>query len=204
MQEEKQSVFITYTRAKEEYYLTDKMFRSIGEPDELAKNPHYRTAAPMKLYFRERVEEWVDNNIELVEKSKIRRLKLSKIQKARHEKLRQQMIKIAEEWQPKFTEEIPVDICEQATNFYKWRYEDFRELTLRGLVSYIRHTHTNYEQFLVEVSIRRKTDKGKTGIGLLYPILRVKVDDIIIEKFNSDELIDLPPESGSLPISVNS
>src|SRR5690606_41625268 len=31
--------------------------RFLGEPDQLKKNPVYRTAAPMRLYLQERVEE---------------------------------------------------------------------------------------------------------------------------------------------------
>lgn len=83
---DKEQIFKTITRCKSEYYLTDKDFKKIGEPDNTAPNPHYSSSAPMKLYLVDRIEAYVMQNIERVEKNKIRREKLSKAQLERHEK----------------------------------------------------------------------------------------------------------------------
>lgn len=40
--------YITYTKARNIYYLTKSMFQEIDPPDLLLKNPHYRNAAPME------------------------------------------------------------------------------------------------------------------------------------------------------------
>lgn len=62
------SDYITKSTLKKDYSLTDSLIKKLGEPDKIAPNPHYRSAAPMKLYLRERVEKWVEENAERVEK----------------------------------------------------------------------------------------------------------------------------------------
>jgi XPA protein C-terminus len=62
------SEYITKSTVKTEYGLTDSMLKELGEPDKIAPNPHYRSSAPMQLYLRERVEKWIAENAERVEK----------------------------------------------------------------------------------------------------------------------------------------
>lgn len=40
------------------------------EKDKSVRNPHYRSAAPMRLYLIERIENCVADHIDLVEKVK--------------------------------------------------------------------------------------------------------------------------------------
>lgn len=47
----------------------------------------------------------------------------------------------------------------------------------------IRHSYTDYEQFLAKIDVNR----GKTRVGLLYFILREKVDRLVdnfLEKYD--------------------
>ena len=71
---------ITITKAKKEYLLTDKDLESLKY--ESVQNPHYRSAAPMKLYLLSEIEELHDkkfkNKKELnkaIEKREIKALK---------------------------------------------------------------------------------------------------------------------------------
>lgn len=96
----KVSLYMTYSRAKGQYFLTDKMLKEIGEPDLLRPNPHYRSAAPMKLYLIERLENWIAANSDRVEKAMLRRQKLSKIQLQVHQKRREQLRAEINGWIP--------------------------------------------------------------------------------------------------------
>ena len=62
------SEYITKSTVKSDYGLTDSMLKELGEPDKIAPNPHYRSSPPMQLYLRERVENWVAENTERIEK----------------------------------------------------------------------------------------------------------------------------------------
>ncbi|MBT1162574.1 helicase-related protein [Bifidobacterium sp. SO1] len=48
---------ISMTTVKHDYGFTDKMIRELLPGPMLATNPHYRSSAPMKLWFRDEVEE---------------------------------------------------------------------------------------------------------------------------------------------------
>lgn len=176
---EKRSLYITYSRAKNEYGLTDKMFKLLGPPDKKAPNPHYKKAAPMRLYLIERLEGWIRKNLEWVEKARARREKLSAAQKLVHEKKRQKMIALANSWEPKIANSLPKKVIREARQYYTYWYHDFDELTQNGLISYIRHQYTDYEKYLA----RLPKYKGQTGKDYLYLILREKVDGLILIKF---------------------
>jgi|GEM_PF-1266114 len=59
-----ESTYITKSRLKDCYALSDGWLRRLGEPDFTVKNPHYSKGAPMQLYARERVEEFISQNAE--------------------------------------------------------------------------------------------------------------------------------------------
>ena len=54
------SGFVCKATLLDTYLLTDKWIVKLGPPDKEAPNPHYRTAAPMKLWAVERVERFID------------------------------------------------------------------------------------------------------------------------------------------------
>lgn len=178
---DKGSLCMTYSRAKGQYFLTDKMLKEIGEPDLLRPNPHYRSAAPMKLYLIERLENWIALNTERVEKSMLRRQKLSKIQKEAHKKRRQKLIEDIKTWIPElYLEGVTDDILNEAKSYYNYRYMDFDGiLTDNSICSFIRHWYTDYEDFLARID----RYKGQTGVGYIYPTIKKRVNSLIIEKF---------------------
>ena len=90
------------------------------------------------------------------------------------------MISLAESWKPKISKNIPKKIVNKAINYYTSWYHDFDTLTVKGLIAYIRHHYTDYEQYLAYL-IRYK---GQTGNHFLYFILRSKVDELIRNNFN--------------------
>ncbi|MDQ7026754.1 MAG: hypothetical protein Q9P01_10995 [Anaerolineae bacterium] len=69
------SDYITKFTMKHDYNMTDSLIKKLGEPDKITRNPHYSSAAPMRLYLRERVEKWVEENPELIQKVIERRKK---------------------------------------------------------------------------------------------------------------------------------
>ena len=69
------SDYITKFTMKHDYNMTDALIKKLGEPDKITRNPIYSSAAPMQLYLRERVEKWVAENPELIQKVVERRKK---------------------------------------------------------------------------------------------------------------------------------
>jgi len=178
VEKEKKSLYVTATRAKREYFLTDAMIKMIGEEDKTSPNPHYRSSGPMRLYLIERIEKWVAENADLVDKSRGRREKLSKAQLKIHAEKREKMKELAASWKPKiYLRGIAIDeVAKKAGSYYYFRYDDFDgEVTRQGLIAYIRHEYTDYEDFLSKIN----DNKGKTGVGLLYLPLRTKADEMI-------------------------
>lgn len=51
--------YISKQTLKTAYLLSDRWIFRLGSPDREVENPHYRRAAPMKLYSRQRVEEFL-------------------------------------------------------------------------------------------------------------------------------------------------
>jgi len=185
---EKEKLYMTVTRAKDQYFLTDSMIKKIGEEDKVVPNPHFRRSAPMRLYLISRIEQWVSENLDLVDKARIRRQKLSKIQLEVHEKKREKMRQLTDSWQPQLDiDEDMNEIIEEARDYYDYRYDDFDgKVTRGGLIAFIRHQYTDYERFLLSID----GYKGHTGVGLLYLPLRSKVD-AMIEQYLVDHNIEI-------------
>lgn len=185
--EAKKSLYITIKRAKNEYYLTDSMIKSIGEEDKAVSEPPHR--APLtKLYLIERIEKWISENMEAVIKSKHRREKFSKNKIGIYEKNRREETKILNEWKPSFNVSEDIEsVVKEATEYYKDEYSDFGgKLTQDLLISYIRHRYTDYEDFLC--SVNRKT-KGKNGY-FLHLEARNRIDPLI-EAYIKERKINL-------------
>lgn len=89
--------YITKTRLKSEYSLSDGWLKKIGEPDLLMKNPHYKKGSLMQLYKISRVREFLRDNSEeysewLVKRKKfvINSLRISQAQSEMKVKLQEQ------------------------------------------------------------------------------------------------------------------
>jgi hypothetical protein len=70
-----EDVYAYTSTVREEYGLTDKMIAELGPPDKRAANPHHAGGPPARLYLRTRVEAWVAQNSERVEKARENRAK---------------------------------------------------------------------------------------------------------------------------------
>lgn len=168
--------YITKTTIKEDYNLTDGLIKRIGEPDQLKPNPHYRKAAPMKLYCRERVEAWISNNPDAIAKTRKRQRAASKAVEAKREIARQQAAAMVDDL---VMRDPPKDIDKKAFDFYISRYPDFKGLTQRGLCSFIRHNYTNYDNILQQV-------RGTVGAGEWYVAVKLYLCCLIIERYQLD------------------
>lgn len=54
--------YITKTRLKENYHLSEGWVKRLGTPDLILANPHIRKAAPMQLFIIGKVEEFIREN----------------------------------------------------------------------------------------------------------------------------------------------
>lgn len=175
--------YITFTKARNIYYLTKSMFEDLDPPDLTLKNPHYRNGPPMKLYLIERIESWIEANSDRVAKAKAHREKVSKklseAQKERYRKLRAELEKELEQWTPELIYPLTPSVILEAHDYYRERYRDYKgKLTYNGLVAFIRHNYTNYHYGLMDLdrlkdpyltedlymAIRRKVDRFVRGI----------------------------------------
>lgn len=66
------TAYIPQSTVKEEFNLTDSLLKLLGEPDKTKPNPHYLSAPPMRLYERSRIERWVAEHADLIEKARER------------------------------------------------------------------------------------------------------------------------------------
>lgn len=170
------------TTLKKTFGLTDSMIRELGEPDKVVKNPHYSSGPPAHLYSVERVERWVEENPERVEKARKRREKLSKALTQAAKKKRRDLVSWCKNVEIK-CDAIPPDIHEEA----KRHYEEFFMVErgkiahtpgINGVVSYVRHNYTNYHELLAKI-------EGKPGASEAYWVIRDRVDDAAMDAIRS-------------------
>ncbi|WP_107670507.1 hypothetical protein [Cyanothece sp. BG0011] len=57
-------VFLTKTRVKKQYLLSEGWVKKIGLPDKVEDNPRYKNSYPMSLYSRQRIEKFLVDNIQ--------------------------------------------------------------------------------------------------------------------------------------------
>jgi hypothetical protein len=130
----------------------------------------------MKLYLRQRVEQWIAGHQEEITQSQSRK---QKAQKAVHTKREAAKAEIAD--LVRSLELDPIQslskVRKEAAHFFFQCYEDFDgEVTGKGLCSFIRHNYTNYEEILSAV-------KGKVGASELYENVKDYLCCRIIEHY---------------------
>ena len=74
------------------------MIDELGEPDEYCDNPHWKSGPPASLYSIERVETWIEENKERVEKARQSRVGRSAASKHVHDKKRAERYEKAKAW----------------------------------------------------------------------------------------------------------
>lgn len=172
----KEKLFVYKTTLRTVYGLTPRMIEELEPPDELCDNPHYRSGPPASLYLIERVEAWIDEHKEEVEKARASRVKRSAAAKAVHDKKLAERLKAAEEWVAglEITVHSPFSktLLEDASRCFALRGDE-NCLNEKGLHAYCRHRLTNYESLL------RQLYENEFS-GYLYPHLRKRIDDVVM------------------------
>ena len=176
---QKKPEYLSQSRIKSKFGLTDTQIRSLGEPDTTRPNPHYRSGPPMKLYLRQRVEQWIAEHRSEITASQPRK---QAAQKAVHTKRASARVAIAK--LVRRLELGPIasraSVRKEAAEFFLERYENFNgEVTEKGLCSFVRHNYTNYEEILSVV-------KGKVGASDLYVNVKVYLCCRIIAHYGLD------------------
>lgn len=170
--------------------------RFLPEPDETAKNPHYRSAAPMKLYLLERVEQ-IEVSEEWLVAFAVAESRKKSAKKGTETKLRalvEHLDTIKFEVPRYEWEELASRACDhynerqagrrlERADIEDWRLAspDSDEGFLHRIaVNYLRHEATSYERQLrkvfgrvgVRTAYREISRKAYDAIGEAYPFLK--------------------------------
>lgn len=177
------SELITKSNLKKEYGLTDKGIKLLGDPDTTKPNPYYQNAAPMALYARQRVEEFIAKHGDEVVVSRGRSNAASKAVETKRTKGRAIL-----EQSLRDLELRPVpdqsELISEVRDYILYRYGESPECpTQKALCSFIRHNYTNYEAVLHLI-------KGKVGIGELYQEAKVEFIKRIIDHYGLSLTVD--------------
>lgn len=171
--------YITKTILEKEYHLTDKWISRLGGPDKVEVNPHYRSAAFMKLWRKDRVEEFLDAN--QAEYSK--RLAVANKRRAIGiriaEKKRQSLLEWARSTPIRLRpleQEHLRHLCE-LRKVERGAFES--EVSVRDQINFIRHERSNYHGLLDCL-------KGQVGRYSAYYVLRRRVNDAICLHYGFD------------------
>lgn len=154
------------------YGLTDKLIRDLGEPDRTVPNPHYRSGPPASLYKVERVERWIDEHSEEVDRAREQHIARSSRALAAAAVKRAETRAWAKQVPLEWLGDIPPRIAEEARMYYLMRYDSLAELSTSALIAYVRHNLTNYEELLAELA-------GRIGCAEGYLIIRKRVDALV-------------------------
>lgn len=128
--------YVTLTGLRSKRGWTDKMIREmLGDPDKTATNPHYSTAAPMKLYLVKRVEAMEQTvDMELRRKDRERRSEAGKrgaITRAANAPIRAQRISRECDLGCNFSDPLPVviakarDHAEEMREYHEYEYQAY-------------------------------------------------------------------------------
>jgi hypothetical protein len=149
----------------------------LGQPDKTAKNPHYKSGPPMKLYALPRVEA-AEQTIEFQESQPALGARRQAAEEATNTK-RTKML----EWANNLTITVPAialdELAKRACRHYNdWSLEsDYplaspksssREFLKRITVNFLRHQCSRYDEMLTQAY-------GKVGIQAALAIIRKKV-----------------------------
>jgi len=171
------------TSALKERGWTDSLIKKfLGEPDEKRENPHYRSAAPMRMYNPDRVQsvEATDDFLEAYAKA-IARSKTGKIiaeRKATELVEKAKLLTIA-------VTRLPIDQLRQEaiksyndSHWYSACATEDSNLSFlaRIMVNYIRHSLTEYDRNLEELA-------GKIGVQEAIDVIRRRIYTEITETY---------------------
>ncbi len=184
-QQEASDLYMSKAQIKEKFDLNDCLIKMMGPPDRTKVNPCYRSAAPMQLFLRTRVEEWMRSNDDLVQEhrasQRIRQPAAAKAVATKREKARQLATRQVNRFKIKGLQNPPSRkwLVSQTAAFLMDRYPEEEVVTDRAICSHVRHQFSNYEEVLDAL-------KGQVGIGELYEAFKVLACCLIIERCGLD------------------
>jgi hypothetical protein len=178
---------------KERGWTDSKILLWLKEPDELRKNPFYKSAGLQKLYLIERVieQENTEMFLEWKNKSIIKREKLSNAQLKIHEKKREELFQYINDLNIEIGKEHKTALYKRAVNHYNnlWvsrgNYDKFivydksleeTEFFNRITINMLRHENEHYEEELYNMF-------GKTGNNEAYFLLKERIYNEIIKVY---------------------
>lgn len=170
---------------------TDALVKQfLGEPDATKPNPHYRKAAPMRLYALARVEQ--AESREEWQQAKAKASRRSEASKKVSTRKAAELVKRAEQMQIIVDRLPPETVIEQAIASYNahnweiaWRHgEAFEEANMysdpafldRITVNYIRHHLTSYDTHLEQLV-------GQIGVRQAGKVIRLRIYDAIAKAY---------------------
>ena len=161
-------MYFSITDLKERGWTLGLISKFLSTPDATKTNPHYKNAAPMKLYVKDRVQqiEVSSTFMEAKIKAENRSRSASKAVKTKIDKT----LKLAKEFDTDVNILSKQELVELACQHYNhlnfergkdgWASPDSDEIFLNRIsVNYLRHVHSDYDYSLSQ--LKRKTGKSK-------------------------------------------
>jgi hypothetical protein len=187
---------ITVGRLRSQYGFSDKWLRLLGPPDAEVRNPHFRKAAPMKLYCESRVLDFIAGNAEFREWLNKRARRQAgaragaRTKAAEEERRRQARVGEAMEWARIVAismEPFPADVRRAAQSHFDRRGCDdvSFEVNDRGILAFLRHGYTSYDGLLCELSERfggKRTWMDFEGLSPAAAIIRERVNQQVCQR----------------------
>lgn len=188
----KEKKHIAKVTIKKERGWTDLLIkRFLKEPDLLVDNPHYKCASQMSLYLIEKVEaiEATPEFKVMMESAKGRKQKASRAVDTKRNKIMAHVnglkIEVPEMTEGELRKKAVKSYNDfrEAKAFQRDDYE-FEPATIhaddvflnRISMNYLRHRCTRYEKELKQIF-------GKVGVDSAYVILKIKINNAILEKY---------------------
>lgn len=159
--------YLTLNRLKDRGWTPSMITKLLGEPDQTRKNPHYKKAAPMKLYSVERIERAETTS----SYSALKRLatKRSIVSSKTADKKRQELLREISRITIRVTPMADDDLAKAAVASYNSRSRRQNEVATvhsesffleRIKVNYARHNLTIYDKQLQALFARIGRDEG--------------------------------------------
>lgn len=188
--EYKRDNYLNKTELKSRGWTESSIDKFLGVEDTTRNNPFYRSAAPIKLYLKERVEQLEDTEQFKIwfEKSGIRK----QAAKNAADVKRKSLLEEAKTWKVKL-KSIPLkklyELAVDSHNDWSCFTDNFDNVTSvsellkenpetlnRLAVNYLRHECSSYEH-------RLDNNRGKVGVDEAYYIIKTKVLQQIAKQY---------------------
>lgn len=186
-------IFVTLTDLKKEYRLSQKWIELLGPADKEKKNPHYRCAAPMKLYRKSRVDEFCKIHGEEYVKQRAKAEKRSRRSREVSDKKFEETLEYAQTVLIKLGS-FPRNLRQTCFDHLEYRafergwYDYIPKVTERQVVNMLRHEYTNYHALLNSLFRR-------IGRWDAYPIIKDRVNRAICDRIGILFTIEISEDS---------